>query len=42
MKNVAGFLNQQEVQEADTVEDLKRMWAAYYNAKAKTNSFRTW
>ena len=36
MTNVASFLNTQEVAEADTVEDLKRMWAEYYNAKKKT------
>ena len=36
MSNVAAFLNTQEAKEADTVEDLKRMWAEYYNAKKKT------
>lgn len=36
MVNVAEFLNQQEVKEAKTVEDLKRMWQQYYNAKRQT------
>lgn len=36
MQNVAEFLNQQEVKEAKTVEDLKRMWMEYYNAKRET------
>ena len=36
MTNVAEFLNQQEVKEAKTVDDLKRMWQQYYNAKRQT------
>ena len=36
MVNVAEFLNQQEVKEAKTVEDLKKMWQQYYNAKRLT------
>ena len=38
MTNVASFLNTQEAKEADTVEDLKRMWADYYRAKKATIS----
>ena len=35
MSNIATFLNTQEAKEAQTIDDLKRAWATYYNAKAK-------
>lgn len=33
MGNVAAFLNEQKTKEATTVDELKQMWAAYYNAR---------
>ena len=35
MSNVANFLNTQEAKEAQTIDELKKAWAAYYNAKVK-------
>ena len=35
MNNVANFLNTQEAKEAQTIDELKTAWAAYYNAKVK-------
>ena len=35
MGNVVNFLNTQEAKEAQTIDELKAAWAAYYNAKVK-------